>query len=71
MLKITHTAQLASLLLVVGWFAFSGTTAEAVQDTAPGQQATLGNSNAQDASAAGQCVRQPRYRPAPDWLFKC
>jgi hypothetical protein len=82
MLKITYTAQLASLLLVVGWFAFSGTTAEAVADTAPGQQASLEGSNAQGASAADQamelktdgikCVRQmPRYRPAPDFLFKC
>ena len=81
MLKITYTAQLASLLLVVGWFAFSGTTAEAVADTAPGQQASLEGSNAQ-GSAAGQemelktdgikCVRQmPRYRPAPDFIFKC
>ena len=81
MLKITYTAQLASLLLVAGWFAFSGTTAEAVPDTAPGQQASLVGSNAQDDSAAGQamerktgikCVRQmPRYRPAPDFIFKC
>jgi hypothetical protein len=108
MLKMTYTAQLASLLLVAGWFALSGTTAEAAPDTAPGQQALLEGSNAQDASAAGQemerkteaelsspavpglspgvnaqpsfkgagggikCVRQmPRYRPAPDFVFKC
>jgi len=83
MLKITYTAQLASLLLVAGWFAFSGTTSEAVADTAPGQQASLEGSNAQDAaSAAGQgmerktdgikCAPQmPRYRPAPDFVFKC
>jgi hypothetical protein len=75
-------AQVASLLLVVGWFSLSGTTAEAAPDTAPGQQALLVGSNAQDASAAGQamerktdgikCVRQmPRYRPAPDFMFKC
>jgi hypothetical protein len=82
MLKITYTAQLASLLLVAGWFALSGTTAEAVEDTAPPKQALLEGSNAQDASAAVQamerktdgtkCVRQmPRYRPAPDFVFKC
>jgi hypothetical protein len=51
-------------------------------DSASGQQALVGGSNAQDASAAGQamerktdgikCVRQmPRYRPAPDFIFKC
>ena len=82
MLKITYAAQLASLLLVAGWFAFSGTTAEAVADTAPGQQASLVGSNAQDASAqvkqwsARQTTlnvssQMPRYRPAPDFIFKC
>jgi hypothetical protein len=85
MLKITYTAQLASLLLVAGWFAFSGTTAEAVEDTAPPKQALLEGSNAQDASAAVQamerktdgtkCARQMpagyRAPPAPDFIFKC
>jgi hypothetical protein len=73
MLKITYTAQLASLLLVVGWFAFSAITAEAVADTAPGQQASLVGSNAQEREADDiKCVRQmPRYRPAPDFIFKC
>src|SRR5262249_25742493 len=37
MLKITYTAQPASLLLVVAWFAFSATPAQAVPDTAPEQ----------------------------------
>ena len=57
-------------------------SAEAVADTASGQQASLVGSNARDDSAAGQamerktdgikCVRQmPRYRPAPDFVFKC
>ncbi len=73
MLKITYTAQLASLLLVAGWFAFSATPAQAVPDTAPGQQASLVGSYAQEREADDiKCVRQmPRYRPAPDFIFKC
>jgi hypothetical protein len=50
-----------------------GITAEAVADTAPGQQASLVGSNAQEREADDiKCVRQmPRYRPAPDFIFKC
>jgi hypothetical protein len=50
-----------------------GITAEAVADTAPGQQASLVGSNAQQREADDiKCVRQmPRYRPAPDFIFKC
>jgi len=75
------TSQLASLLLVAGWFAFSGTPAEAVPDAAQEQEALLEGSNAPDASAAGQavertdgieCVRQmPQWRPDPHSMFKC
>ena len=82
MLKITYTAQLASLLLVAGWFAFSGTPAEAVPDTAQEQEASIEGSNAPDTSAAGQamerktdvikCIRQmPRWRPDFNNMFKC
>src|SRR5262249_24969884 len=82
MLKITYTAQLASLLLVAGWFRFSATPAQAVPDTAPEQEASLEGSNASDTSAAGQamerktdvikCIRQmPRWRPDPNNMFKC
>ena len=82
MLKITHTAHPASLLLVVAGFAFSGTPAEAVPNTAQEQEASLEGSNAPDTSAAAQamerktngmeCVRQmPRWRPDPNSLFKC
>jgi len=82
MLKITYTAQPASLLLVVAWFAFSATPAQAVPDTAPEQEASLEGSNAPDTFAAGQalerktdsteCVRQmPRWRPDPNNMFKC
>jgi hypothetical protein len=48
-------------------------TAEAVADTAPGQQASLVGSNAQERETDDiKCVRQmPRYRPAPDFIFKC
>ena len=44
-----------------------------VADTAPGQQASLVGSNAQEREADDiKCVRQmPRYRPAPDFIFKC
>jgi len=50
-----------------------GLTAEAVADTAPGEQASLVGSNAQEREADDiKCVRQmPRYRPAPDFIFKC
>jgi len=50
-----------------------GITAEAVADTAPGQQPSLVGSNAQEREADDiKCVRQmPRYRPAPDFIFKC
>ena len=50
-----------------------GITAEAVADTAPGQQASLVGSYAQEREADDiKCVRQmPRYRPAPDFIFKC
>jgi hypothetical protein len=50
-----------------------GITAEAVADTAPGQQDSLVGSNAQEREADDiKCVRQmPRYRPAPDFIFKC
>ena len=82
MSKITYTTQLASLLLVAGWFAFSGTPAEAVPDAAQEQEASLEGPNAPDASAAGQaverktdgieCVRQmPRWRPDFNSMFKC
>ena len=82
MLKITHTAHPASLLLVVAGFAFSGTPAEAVPNTAQEQEASLEGSNAPDTSAAGQamerktdvikCIRQmPRWRPDPNSIFKC
>ena len=70
------TSQLASLLLVAGWFAFSGTPAAAQE-----QEALLEGSNAPDASAAGQavertdgieCLRQmPQWRPDPHSMFKC
>ena len=82
MLKITHTAQLTSLLLVLGGFAFSANAAEVVPDTAQEQEASLEGSNAPDTSAAAQpmerktdgmeCVRQmPRWRPDPNSLFTC
>ena len=82
MLKITYTAQLASLLLVAGWFAFSATPAEAVPDAAQEQEASLEGSNAPDTSATGQaverktdgieCIRQmPRWRPDFNNMFKC
>ena len=50
-----------------------GITAEAVADTAPGEQASLVGSNAQEREADDiKCVGQmPRYRPAPDFIFKC
>jgi len=82
MLKITYTAQLTSLLLVLGGFAFSANAAEAVPDTAQEQEASLEGSNAPDTSAPGRamerktdgikCIRQmPRWRPDPNSMFKC
>ena len=48
-----------------------GITAEAVADTAPGQQAPSSNAQEREADDV-KCVRQmPRYRPAPDFVFKC
>ena len=76
MSRNTYTAtQLASLLLVVGWLAFSGTTAEAVTGTALAlaQPAPpVGQEAAPERENDIKCVRQmPRYRPAPETMFKC